>query len=110
MCDNVTAKKIIILAYLHRYGWSIPLLVSVILPPPVVGCMLIVCFLWYAIWSLVGYKRKWKHIYCSYQNATHQKMTPNSIQWDKMKKVDAYGVSAFYLFLTLVCIYLGIAY
>ena len=108
--NDISEKKIIVLAYLHRYGWGIPILAGIFLPPDILLWMLIICFLGYAIWSFVGYKCKWKHIYCSYQNSTHQKMTPNSICWDKVKKVDAYGLPIFYLILVLVCVFMGIAY
>ena len=64
----------------------------------------------FAIWSLIGYKRKWKHIYCSFQNAYHQKMTPNNIQWHKIKKSDAYGVSLIFLILGLALSFITILY
>lgn len=48
-------------------------------------------FLVFALYSLLGYILRWKHIYCSYQNAYRQKMTPDHIVWSKVKKTDAYG-------------------
>ena len=104
---DASAKKIITLAYLHRYGWSGAILASIFLPPLAVIILLTACFLGYAIWSLAGYRRKWKHIYCSFQNTTHQKMTPHSIQWENIKKTDAYGVPIFYLIMALVCLCIG---
>ena len=55
--------------------------------------------LFFSVWTFVGYKRRWKHIFCSYQNAYHRKMTPGRIDWDQIKKSDAYGVPLiFFLF------------
>ncbi len=98
---DVTAKKIIALAYLHRYGWIVILMVCIIIRPTYMlyssgaGCVA------FSIWSFVGYKCKWKHIYCSFQNAYHQKMTPHSVHWNQIKKSDAYGVPLIFLVLGL---------
>ena len=84
---------VILLAYVHRYLY--PLLIIVI--PIFLSnqysflCMGIL-LLSYAAYDLVGYLCKWKHIFCSYQNAYHQEMTPNIIDWSKIKKSDAYGI------------------
>lgn len=50
-------------------------------------------FLWfgifsivYAAYSLIGYLSKWKHIFCAFQNAYRQEMTPDHINWGKIKK------------------------
>ena len=32
----------------------------------------------FAIYSYIGYVFRWKHIYCSYQNANHVRMTPSN--------------------------------
>lgn len=50
----------------------------------------------FAAYTLAGYLLRWKHIYCSYQNASHQKMTPNRIDWSTIKKSDAYGIPAIF--------------
>jgi len=79
-------KRIIALAYLHRYGWiAIAFLLTLIYPK-----FLFISFIAFSIWSFVGYKCRWKHIFCSYQNAYHIKMTPDSIDWNWIKKSDAY--------------------
>ncbi len=60
-----------------------------------VGLILIV----YSIWTLLGYLLKWKHIFCSFQNAYHMKMTTNRINWEKIRKTDVYGVpTIFFIF------------
>lgn len=50
----------------------------------------------YAAWSLIGYLLRWKHIFCSYQDANHQKMTPDGVNWSKVKPTDAYGLPAIF--------------
>ena len=91
--------RIIALAYFHRYGWIAVMLVCLAIWPEKMMHILAVSSLVFSVWSFFGYKKKWKHIYCSYQNACHQKMTPNHIQWHKVKKSDAYGVPfIFFLF------------
>ena len=106
--SDTSAKKIIALAYLHRYGWTLSILAGVYLPPAIQRWTQAICFLGYAIWSFVGYKCKWKHIYCSYQYEPNQKMTPDSICWDNVKNVVAYGVPVLYFVLALVCIFLQV--
>ena len=61
-------------------------------------------FVLVALWSLVGYRLKWKHIYCSNQNASRQEMTPDHIRWDTMKASDAYGAPLVELIIGLACL------
>jgi hypothetical protein len=82
---------IVPLAYFHRYGFLVPLAFGALLFSRRLLVMAI-GFLLYAAWTFIGYKCRWKHIFCSYQNAYHSKMTPNKIDWSKISKSDAYGV------------------
>ena len=107
--SNTSDNKIIALAYMHRYGWSLSILAGIFLPPAIQGWTYVICFLGYAIWSFVGYKCKWKHIYYSYQNTTNMNMTPNSICWDKVKNSNEYGMPVLYLILALICVFLEVA-
>ena len=65
-------------------------------------------FIGFSIWSLIGYKRKWRHIYCSYQNAYREEMTPHSIQWHKIKKSDAIGGPVIFLAMGIILLLLMI--
>lgn len=95
---------VIALALLHRYGWiAIMTGCTLVWREYAVRIIGIFCVL-FAMWSFVGYKLRWKHIYCSNQNASHQKMTPNSIRWHTMKTSDAYGVPLVFLVLGLACL------
>ena len=93
-------NRIIALAYLHRYGFLIGMVVCAAVFSQVRYLIFGIGFLLYAIWSFVGYKLRWKHIFCSYQNAYHKSMTPNNIRWGWVKKSDAYGIPIiFFIFL-----------
>ncbi len=111
--SDTTAKKIIILAYFHRYGWIAAMLGCI-------GCIAIwpeqmlyslsISAIAFSIWSFVGYKLKWRHIYCSFQNAYREKMTPHSTRWSQIKKSDAYGVPLIFLIIGLMLLCVGIIY
>ncbi len=78
------------LAYVHRYG----LIAALILTKCANNLKLLGIFLLtYAVWTLVGYLLKWKHIYCSWQNAYHEKMTPSSTNWRHIDKKDVWCVT-----------------
>ncbi|MBQ8791511.1 MAG: hypothetical protein IJZ51_09385 [Ruminiclostridium sp.] len=110
---NLKGDMVILLALFHRYGWIIAMLLCITFLPVnkfyTAGAFLLI----YSIWSFVGYKCRWKHIYCSYQNAYrkqnayHKKMTPDSINWNQIKKRDAYIVPLIFLIFGLMI--LGVA-
>lgn len=89
------------LAYMHRYGWIAVMLGCIAIWPEYILYIFCACFLIFSAWSLIGYKHKWRHIYCSYQNASHQKMTPHAVRWSQIKKSDAYGVPLIFFVLGL---------
>lgn len=98
------AWAVIALAYFHRYGWILLMLICAgIWNNKLVGIMggFMVAV---AVWSFAGYKLEWRHIYCSYQEANHQKMTPNFIRWHTVKKSDAYGVPLVFLILGIAAL------
>ena len=107
---TANGKRIIALAYFHRYGWIAVMTICVVIWSEQMMYILSVGSIAFAIWSFIGYKRKWKHIYCSFQNAYRQKMTPNNIQWHKIKKSDAYGVPLILLILGLALSFITILY
>lgn len=90
-----TEKRIKTLAYLHR---GIPILgcvISVFFPGVIVFYSFGATFLVSSIWTFIGYKRRWKHIFCSFQLQSrdpYSEMTPNSIRWGWVEKRDVYGV------------------
>ena len=93
----LNATVVILLAYVNRYLY--PLLILLILSfgklesnytPAAISILV------FSAYELIGYLCKWKHIFCSFQNAYHQKMTPNHIDWDKVSKIDAYAIPGFF--------------
>lgn len=110
MCQKKTNKRqapawaVIALAYFHRYGWiALMLICAGIRNNKLVGIMG-GFMMAVAVWSFVGYKLEWRHIYCSYQEANHQEMTPNFIRWHTVKKSDAYGVPIVLLIMGTVAL------
>ena len=99
-------KRVIVLALFHRYAYTIlfPLLIIFIFAKNTMFLLFGVNFILFALHSLIGYVCRWKHIYCSYQNAYKEKMTPNNICWAKIRKVDAYGIPLFFGALGLIMI------
>ncbi len=85
---------VIILAYFHRYGLLLLILLLALCFAGTKGGPLLgmgIGMIIDSVYSFVGYVLRWKHIYCSYQNACRLKMTPNHINWSIIKKFDAYG-------------------
>ena len=102
---NIPVKNsggIIALAFFHRYGWFAVMLLFVAVFNDYVSHVLTGGSMIYSIWTFVGYKCKWKHIFCSYQDAYHAKMTPGAIDWDWVEKKDAYGVPLIFLVMSLI--------
>lgn len=95
---------VIALALFHRYGWIAVMACCTLAWREYAVQIIGISHMLFAVWTFVGYKLQWKHIYCSYQNASHQKMTPNSIQWHTVKASDAYGIPLIFLILGLLCL------
>ncbi len=88
---ETSAKRVIMLAYFHRYGWIAIMTGLFFILPKYALLIVSLCFIITSLWSLVGYKLKWRHIYCSFQNAHRKDMTPHHICWSHIKKSEAYG-------------------
>ena len=103
-------KRIIAMAYFHRYGWIAAMMVCIAIWPKQTLLIISVACLSLSVWSFIGYKKKWKHIYCSFQNSYHQKMTPNNIQWHRVKKSDAYADPVTFLIIGLAFLVIIVLY
>ena len=89
-----TEKRIKALAYLHCASPLLGCLISILFPGAVFY-LLGVTFLICSVWTFVGYNRKWRHVFCSFQIMSrdpYAKMTPNSIRWGWVEKRDVYGI------------------
>lgn len=104
---NANSTFIILLAYANRYLY--PLLILLILLFGKLKSNYIpasISILVFSAYELIGYLCKWKHIFCSFQNAYHQKMTPDSIDWEKVSKIDAYGCPCIFAVLGILLLLL----
>ena len=79
------APKEVHFANLYRY-FFLPVLVIVALFWR--GQTLLVMgtgFIAFALYTFIGYKCRWKHLYLAFQEMQRSKMTPNNIQWNTIK-------------------------
>ena len=86
---------VILLALFHRYFYhliSLVLLFRAAKSKHQFMLLMGVYLLLFAFYSFIGYVFRWKHIFCSYQNANHVRMTPSRINWDTIDKKDCIGV------------------
>ena len=97
-------SSIVTFAYLHRYGLFLLTVICAVVFSQVKFLVLGIASSIYAIWSFIGYRCRWKHIFCSYQSLYHKRMTPNKIKWDFIKKSDAYGLPIIFGVLGLGCL------
>ena len=102
------ANRIIALAYFHRYGWIAVMMICICFYPEYAVYLMSGFCMGFSVWSLVGYKLRWKHIFCSYQESSHQSMTPHSVRWGQIRKSDAYGIPLIFAVLSLMLLYAAI--
>ncbi len=104
-------KGIIALARLHLWGWMVIMFGLLMLFPEAALWFLFAGFLISSIWTFVGYNRRWKHIFCSWQVATRHSivsMTPNNIRWGWINKGDVYAISIIEFVMSLACLFCAI--
>ena len=100
---------IILLAYANRYLFPVVIVLITLFFDAIYGekyaaLVMGICCILFALYELIGYIRRWKHIYCSYQNVYRQEMTPHDIRWNKIEKKDAYGIPAIFGIFGIVAI------
>ena len=105
---KMAAKGVVALAYFHRYGWIATMVVLVTIMLKLAIYIIGISFILFSLWTLIGYKLKWRHIYCSLQDAYHTKMTPHSIHWSQIQKSDIFVSSVLFLILGLVFLIMSI--
>lgn len=103
-----TEFGIIALAYMHRYGWLAVMGVFCLAFRYAALYIFALGLIAMAAWSFVGYKCRWRHIFCSFQNAAHRKMTPERIDWDSVGQYDAYGLPVLFGVLGFLCLCVAI--
>ena len=82
----------VVLAWLLKWELMIPL---------GVGCYI------FGAYQLIGYKQRWKHIYCSIQIFKKQPMTPHDINWDRYTKFDATALPIAFVILGTLALLFG---
>lgn len=107
---KTSVNVVVALAYFHLYGWIATMMVLVMIMPKLILYTLGICYILFSLWTFIGYKLKWLHIYCSLQKAHRKKMTPNSINWSQIKKSDIYGLSVVFLILGLMLLIINMMY
>ncbi len=98
-------NQIIALAYFHRYGWILTMMLFICLFPEKMPYLMSGFLIVFSLWTVVGYRLKWKHIFCSWQNASHMEMTPHSIRWSQVPKSDVYFIPVLFTSLALLQLY-----
>ena len=53
-------KRIIALAYFHRYGWIAAMMACIAIWPKQMLLIFSVTCLSFSVWSFIGYKKKWR--------------------------------------------------
>ena len=92
---NSERRKILILAYFDCYVFP---LITVFLPL-FIGTTdksrllyLSIFILVFSVYKIIGFRLEWKHVYCSYQRSTRQKMTPDDIRFENLSFLEKYAL------------------
>lgn len=94
---------VVMLAYFHRYGYFALMLVLIytlhVDVTFLIGSMMAID----GLYTIIGTKLGFRHLYCSMQNANHQKMTPSVRRYELTRgmKEDLYGIGGIFTFLGL---------
>ena len=60
------------------------------------------------IYEIIGYRLRFRHIYCANQNLHRRKMTPDDCDWDTFPKSEGYGLPTLEIFFGMVIIVVGL--
>ena len=60
------------------------------------------------LYYLAGFSCRWRHMYCVWQNISHQKMTPNKIDWRKVDRKDITSIPFLFLLLGALLAFAGL--
>lgn len=99
-------RRVIFLARMHKYVHPIVF----ILLPVLLGSVLVAgigCLL-FALYDLVGYRLRWRHIYCYIQDGKRLEMTPNNIKWYELDNDDIFGTPAILGFVGIAFIIISL--
>lgn len=60
------------------------------------------------IYEIIGYRLRFRHIYCANQNLHRRKMTPDDCDWAAFPKSEGYGLPALEIFFGTVILVVGL--
>ncbi|MBP3493973.1 MAG: hypothetical protein IKV68_00640 [Oscillospiraceae bacterium] len=103
-------RRIECLAFVHHYVFPVLVFGTPFLCGKYAVLAMGIGLIILAAYDLLGYLRQWKHIYCSWQKAHRQRMTPDDIRWSYIKKQEIYGVVAVTSFVGIVSIFVFVLY
>ena len=105
--ENNNYGAVITLAYSYRYGLIVIAGVIIALFRTHLGFCIAMCGLFFMMsaYTLIGYRCRFRHIYCAMQNAHLQKMTPDNVRWDEIRKSDIYGSALLYAAIGAIMLY-----
>ena len=82
---NDRKKRIIFLSHVHN-AFLFPCVIISLHGKKWTFLFMGLCFLIQAVWNIVGYKLRWKHVGCSFQmNSHYQFANPDNINWTLLK-------------------------
>ena len=61
-------------------------------------------FIFLGLYLYVGYRARWRHIYCFYQDVNREAMTPDHCAWDTLEKKDVVGLPIVLILLGIIVI------
>lgn len=97
-------RLIIALALGYRFGCPMLMLFVPLFSGENLFLWLGICSTAYALYSLIGYKLRWKHIFCAHQCLHRKEMTPDNIRWGMVRKSDLCAVIVIFGVLGLTMI------
>ena len=104
------SNKILWMANIHRYLYlPVLVLVSLIWKSNTLLCMG-AGFLLFAVYTFIGFKCRWTHIYCSFQSMQKQRMTPGNVNWNTILLSTVYKMPTAFGILGLVMVIYQVFY
>lgn len=96
--ESRMSKAVFVLRYIVPFIMVIiPILFSSVLGGIKPALVIVgICFLLYAGYLLLGYFRKWTHIFCYYQSLDRQPLTPDKVDWSKLRAGDVFIMPALH--------------
>ncbi len=101
-------KKVIALAKFWRWGYfiilmPILLIANYLLAKETLLLILSIYFLVYGGYFIIGNTKRFRHIYCAYQDWDGKEMSPSIINWESVGSIK-FVIPGFFIFIGLACL------